>query len=125
MSEYLENMAQPYSWQTTTQLHFLRSHACLFVGSSMTDVNMLRMLQYAGRPARLSSVYAIVPEEGGNSAGGEHALGVERLWMRLQATLFEHLGVRLIVASGYGDVPDKVREVTSKLDEGRATAPKT
>jgi hypothetical protein len=113
--EYLTNMAQPYSWQTTTQLHFLRNAACLFVGVSMTDVDMLRVLQHAHNRTRTQSVYAVMAERATRSAGGPTGADVDYILTRLKATLLDSLGVRLIVAADYASIPDVVSEIARRL----------
>jgi hypothetical protein len=45
--EYFRTLLEPFSWQTVQQLHFLRSAACLFLGVSLQDMNMLRLLSHA------------------------------------------------------------------------------
>lgn len=45
--DYTRTMQDPYAWEESSQLHFLRSYPCLFVGLSMTDWNILRLLQSA------------------------------------------------------------------------------
>ncbi len=120
MREYLANMAEPYSWQTTTQLHFLRSAACLFLGVSMTDVNMLRVLQFAKDYSRLQSVYALMaerPHECGERPNGPDA---QYVLTRLKATLMDDLGVNLIVAPDYEAIPRVVNGIRDGLERLRA-----
>ncbi len=44
MDEYLNSFRQQDSWNNTTQIFFLRNHPCLFIGTSLKDINMLRHL---------------------------------------------------------------------------------
>ena len=57
--EYFQNMLDPYSWQTSTQLHFLRNYTCLFLGTSLTDWNMLRLISTAFTNNNNLDIYAM------------------------------------------------------------------
>lgn len=57
--EYFQNMLKAGSWQTTTQLHFLSNFTCLFLGASLTDWNMLRMISNAKDNTYHSDIYTL------------------------------------------------------------------
>lgn len=46
--DYARTMQNPYDWESSSQLHYLRHSPCLFLGLSMNDWNVLRLLQSAG-----------------------------------------------------------------------------
>lgn len=52
--DYARSMQEPYTWEDSTQLHCLRNFACLFLGLSMSDWNMLRLLHSALSPSPAS-----------------------------------------------------------------------
>lgn len=45
--EYFNNLQHTHSWQTTTQLHFLENYTSIFMGVSLNDWNMLRIIDLA------------------------------------------------------------------------------
>jgi len=45
--DYARTIQNPYNWEDSSQLHYLRNFPCLFLGLSMSDWNMLRLLQSA------------------------------------------------------------------------------
>lgn len=47
LEEYYEDTRNVYSWQSTTQLHFLDHFTCLFAGMSLSDITPQRMLYYS------------------------------------------------------------------------------
>lgn len=107
--EYFENTLQPFSWQTTTQLHFLRNYACLFVGASLRDANMARVLSHAKSYAESSSVYALMCEQAlldglpkavadhtGDAGSEEEKRRVRNLLVRIRGSVFQEMGVELI-----------------------------
>jgi hypothetical protein len=61
--DYARMMHQPHSWEDTSQLHFLRNYPCLFLGLSMADWNILRLLEAAVEPSKeerpTGSVYCV------------------------------------------------------------------
>ncbi|MDC1767439.1 SIR2 family protein [Bacteroides uniformis] len=57
MEEFYENTQNVYSWQTATQLHFLCHFTCLFLGSSLTDINTQRMIHYASKIGNDDKIY--------------------------------------------------------------------
>lgn len=86
--EYARSMQDPYSWEGSSQLHFLRSFPCLFLGLSMSDWNMLRLLRSA-----------MVGDEPG---GRLHCVGdsPQRLQRDLRARLLARVGVHYHAAVG-------------------------
>jgi hypothetical protein len=46
---YHQTYNDPYAWSNVVQLNLLSEHTCLFVGLSMTDPNLRRLLEIANR----------------------------------------------------------------------------
>lgn len=44
LDEFYDNIRNVYCWQTDTQMHFLSHYTCIFIGSSMSDMTIQRML---------------------------------------------------------------------------------
>ena len=53
---------QPYSWQISSQLSFFRENTCLFVGCSLADPNIRRLLEMTKKENRTH--YAIMTTDG-------------------------------------------------------------
>lgn len=119
--EYFHVMLEPNSWQTTTQLHFLMNYTCLFVGASLTDVNMLRMLASAKRYGQQPSLhgapvvprrYALVRPDGDEPKTVRDD-GDDRLHAikdRLRATMLAEVGV-LPIFVPKAEQPEKLEEL--------------
>lgn len=113
--EYLEQMRAPTSWDTSTPLHFLRNHCCLFLGVSFRDWNMLRLVEAAFTGCSPQCCYCIVCEKDlvhrGNAALREQS-------MQLHGILLESVGVRVINAGkDFKDVRKLVGEVARRLNK--------
>lgn len=113
--EYFDNNADALSWETTTPLHLLRSFCSLWLGASMTDWNMLRLLYTVnGFPKKphafcLQSLKepkkAEETKDARETREGREWAPHEPAAMRFQATLLKSVGVKLIVAGAeYSDV---------------------
>ena len=59
MEEFYENARDVYSWQTATQIHFLTHYMCIYIGASLSDMNMQRLLTYADIEYNNEAVYYI------------------------------------------------------------------
>lgn len=82
---------QPYSWPIISQMSFFRENMCLFIGCSLTDPNIRRLLELACTDGRWH--YAIIHKEG---------LSTKDL---AQATAhFYRLGVRIIWIDDYSEI---------------------
>lgn len=64
MDEFYDNLRNAYCWQTDTQMHFLSHYTCIFIGSSMSDLTIQRMLynvQQHGNDDRIYCFQAYKP----------------------------------------------------------------
>ena len=46
---YHKLMLEPYNWANITQLNYMTNNTCVFIGLSMTDPNMRRLLEIAAQ----------------------------------------------------------------------------
>jgi hypothetical protein len=118
--EYFEKNADPLSWETSTSIHLLRHFCTLWLGASLKDWNMLRLLDAARRGGTRVRSYCIqCLAEAGTSAtlGGEDLSTFQKVAMRLQAALFDAVGVSLIIGGEhFTDIPVTISEmVTARL----------
>jgi hypothetical protein len=112
--EYFDRNADPLSWETSTPLHLLRNYCSLWLGASMKDWNMLRLLHGARSHPEHPHVYCLQSlQEAGKTLDAVNT-GVA---MRLHATLFQSVGVNLAIAGpDYDDVWRVLdEEITAKL----------
>ena len=55
--EYCETLSDIQTWQNSTQIHYLCHCTCLFVGSSMTDLTIKRMINFAKENGNEENIY--------------------------------------------------------------------
>lgn len=145
--EFQRLFLDPYCWSNLTQLQLLRESTCLFVGQSMTDPNLRRLLGIAARSAGHPRHYAILKREQldlpGRVDGKEHdvrAVIVERVLQShygLQEASLAELGVSVIWIDDFSEIGETLKSVHSgsrgrprrkprpaprRTDEGAATA---
>ena len=65
LDEYYESSRHVYAWQTTTPLHFLSHYTCVFLGCSMSDMAMQRMIYLTRQHGGQNNVYALLAAEKG------------------------------------------------------------
>jgi len=116
--EYFEVMLEPFSWQTTAQLHYLQNATCLFLGVSLTDVNMLRMLNTAYRYSRFQRVYCLAAQE---EFGGTSAV-LRGFLARAKTTLADQVGVNMIWVDRYADLAPTIRDLIARVDSRPSSA---
>ncbi len=113
--EYFEKNADPLSWETSSALHLLRNFCTLWLGASLKDWNMLRLLDAARSGRREVHSYCLqcLQEAGSLPAGTTKAKNkrFQQVAMRLQATMFDAVGMRLVIA---GDEFKHIRKTIAR-----------
>ena len=114
--EYLDKNADPLSWESSTPIHLLRNFTTLWIGTSLRDWNMLRLLHAANSSRAQFNSYCIQSLE---EVRGDAPEDLKRSAMRFQATLYQSVGLKLIISgSNYASVSDSISEyITTPLRE--------
>ena len=105
--EYFNNMIEPFSWQTTTQLFYLNNYNCLFLGTSLNDWNMLRVLSYSNHFSKASKHFVIFRNE-----FYRNPIRIANFMNRIKASTFEGIGIKPIYTT-----TDDYKEIYEKLDK--------
>ncbi|HZG74531.1 MAG TPA: SIR2 family protein [Paenibacillus sp.] len=112
----------PYSWSNITQLNFFRESTCLFIGLSMTDPNMRRLLDIAAKknkdkdPKHYVILKRQLPSELGTYDNAVRNTVVESyitVHHRLQETSFQELGLNIIWVENYDEIPNILDQIRS------------
>jgi hypothetical protein len=107
---YHGQFIDPFSWSNLIQLNKLTQNTCLFVGVSLTDPNMRRLLDVAWRknPAKILSHYIVkrLPK----ASDGDLLDEVSRLLEEQDANA---LGLNVVWIEDYAELPGFLREVAT------------
>lgn len=110
---YHSQFIDPYSWPNITQLNLLRNHVCLFLGLSMTDPNLRRLLEISQRKKPGARHYAVLMDHW-KPSGKRKTKGItliSRVFRGLEETSFARLGVSVIWVEDFADIPKVVTQI--------------
>ena len=92
-SNYNELYNHPYDWAISCQLSFFRENTCLFIGSSLSDPNIRRLLQITKSDIKVH--YAIMAK---NETASKDLSVISNHFLKM--------GVEIIWVDDYPDILD-------------------
>ena len=101
--EYHRVYANSYNWSNVEQIHALSRTTCIFIGLSLTDPNLRRLLDIANKDSEADPRHFVfLPCI--DSFGKNKAVEVKNNEaMRIQKEMFEELGLRVVWYKGHND----------------------
>lgn len=119
---YHSLMSDSYNWSNMTQLNYFREQTCLFIGVSMTDPNLRRLLEISmsKQPDNTCKHYIIFQKENielneGDKANEENLKMFQKVNEGLKETSLRELGLNVIWVDSYDEIPgllDKIKNET-------------
>lgn len=116
---YHKLLLEPYNWANITQLNYLINNTCLFIGLSMTDPNMRRLLEIAAQKGmdgdNNSKHYAIMKRF--NVKGNKVLQDIQRFEIvneSLQESFYKELGINVLWIDEYNEIPMILRKIKGK-----------
>ena len=104
-----------YCWSNIVQLNYLRERTCLFIGCSLTDPNLRRLLDVAARSNEKPRHYAFLRknnlDESGIDPGALNAY--KRIDMNLREKYYAAIGINVIWIDKYEDIPRMLQGLLS------------
>lgn len=100
-----------YSWSNLAQLNALRENTCLFIGCSLTDPNLRRLLDVAFRNGESPRHYAFMKKDKLNSKENKKRVNsdileiYQRIDDNIQTSYYSKLGLNIIWVDQYEDIP--------------------
>ena len=118
---YHKLMLEPYNWANISQLNYMINNTCLFIGLSMTDPNMRRLLEIAAQKRTENDGdcqhYAIMRRfRMKESAEVDSIKSFERVNETLQESFFKELGVNVIWIDEFSDIPIILRQIKGNYE---------
>lgn len=116
-ADYHELYQDVYSWSNLTQLNAFRETTCLFVGCSMEDPNLRRLLDVYRRSCEEPRHYAILKRKTLNAAEELQDLYPDRLQQyqqlddNIRDNYFRSIGINVIWVDDYDEVPIILQQI--------------
>lgn len=117
---YHNLMLDPYSWSNLIQLNYLRENTCLFIGLSMTDPNLRRLLDIASRKQEsdIPKHYVILKRElyhkKGSNVSNINLNNIQKFDtanQKLQEEYYKDLGLNIIWVDDFNQITDMLDEI--------------
>ena len=105
--DYHEQYRRSFMWSNVEQLHALQNNNCFFIGLSMTDPNLRRLLDFTKSEAndknqRDSHCFAFLMKD----SVAEGVKGDKEQFLEEQKYMLENLGVRVIWYDNHNELPN-------------------
>ena len=105
--DYHEQYRRSFMWSNVEQLHALQNNNCFFIGLSMTDPNLRRLLDFTKSEAndknqRDSHCFAFLMKD----SVAEGVKGDKEQFLEKQKYMLENLGVRVIWYDNHNELPN-------------------
>lgn len=118
---YHKLMMEPYHWANISQLNFMMNNTCIFIGLSMTDPNMRRLLEVATQKKSeedsMCRHFAIMRRFHMKGSEENDAIkSFEGVNESLQESFFRDLGVNVIWVDEYYEIPNLLRQIKGRYD---------
>ena len=102
MDEYYDNLRNVYCWQTDSQMHFLSHYTCVFIGSSMSDLTIQRMLYNVQQHGNNDRIYCFQAKSSSDEKYSPNEKRVHNILQNIKRNFFQSYGVSMIYNSdGY------------------------
>lgn len=108
-----------YSWSNLTQLNAFRDSTCLFIGCSLTDPNLRRLLDVASRSREEARHFAIIKKVGfiSDSASeiGENIVqAYQHIDYNIREDYYRGLGLNIIWVDSFEEIPNLLLKALDK-----------
>lgn len=112
--EYHLEYSDPYRWSNMVQINLLGSNPGLFVGLSLEDPNIRRLIDVTHRQYPELVNYAILPRRHSLAKSKDtDACVLRNLFEQVETDSFEKIGVRVLWADSYDEIPCILHEIAT------------
>ena len=110
---YHKLMLDPYNWANITQLNYLMNNTCIFIGLSMTDPNLRRLLDIAAQKDidEKCKHYVIMKRFTIEKKEEENVTSFEAINEELQESFYRELGVNIIWINEFDEIPQILKKI--------------
>lgn len=107
--DYHKVYRDAYCWSNLVQLNYLREHTCLFIGCSLTDPNLRRLLDVAKRNNEKPRHFAFLPRNSVVNSGtvDQDALEAYKdIDLSLREKYYATMGLNIIWVDDFNEIPE-------------------
>lgn len=109
--EYHRVYASSYNWSNVEQLHALSRTTCIFIGLSMTDPNLRRLLDIAIQDSENDPRHFVFLPRISEFGTDKNAEAKNNEAMKIQKQIFLELGLRTIWYRDYNELPKLLKNL--------------
>lgn len=114
LEEYYDMARDAYSWHSATQLFYLTHYTCAFIGASLSDMTMQRVLHYANLKQSGENVYyltAKTSDDKKQAAKTSNNKKQAEVLEKLKNSYLELLGLKVVYDTGYEELYKKMNQI--------------
>lgn len=114
---YHELILDPYHWANLIQLNFFKEHTCLFVGVSMTDPNIRRLLEISNKKSSEAKHFIIFERQSFKNIQNKKDANKKniQLFAEVHQSMKEEelreLGLNILWVDSYDEIPELLDEL--------------
>jgi hypothetical protein len=110
--EYHAEYSEPYKWSNMTQMSLLGRYTGLFIGLSMEDPNIRRLIDVTHRQYPDNLNYALLPRKRSLAEMPDSSESVlKNLSEEVETKSFEKIGVRVIWVDSHSETPRLIKKI--------------
>lgn len=112
--EYHQEYSDPYRWSNMIQISLLGKNVGLFVGLSMQDPNIRRLIDVTYRQYPENKNYAVLKRESSlYKAKDQKGVMLRNLYEEVESRSFESIGVKVIWVDSFEEMPEFINSICS------------
>ena len=110
--EYHTEYSDPYRWSNMTMINQLGRYSGLFVGLSLQDPNLRRLIDVTHRQYPDIANYAILTRKTPRGVGADAKQSIlQDLFEKVETESFENIGVKVIWTDTFDEVPSRINDI--------------
>jgi hypothetical protein len=110
--EYHAEYSDPYRWSNMTQMSLLGRYTGLFVGLSLEDPNIRRLIDVTHRQYPENLNYAVLPRKQRLDQRRDNNDAVmKNLFEEVESNSFDRIGVRVIWVDSFNQIPNLLKRI--------------
>ncbi len=110
--EYHAEYSDPYRWSNMTQMSLLGRYTGLFIGLSMEDPNIRRLIDVTHRQYPEILNYAVLPRKRSLARSKDSKRNIlTNLYEEVESTSFARIGVKVIWVDAHSEIPEVLERI--------------